>query len=115
METAGSLKEELRAGFGFSPGDSTARLDEIPEDLMTKCESCGALLVTKDWLRDLKVCSRCGYHTRLTAHERILLLTDDDSFKEWDTGLSPRDPLQFPGYQEKRAAAQLKTHLKDSC
>lgn len=82
---------------------------------MTKCESCGTVLVTKDWLRDLKVCSRCGYHERLTARERLDLLTDPGSFEEWDAGLAPRDPLQFPNYPEKRAAAQVKTHMRDSC
>ncbi len=91
------------------------RLDEIPDDLMTKCDGCGALLVTKSWLRDFKVCSRCGHHTRLPAHERIELLCDDGSFEEWEAHLAPRDPLGFPGYEGKRTAAQLKTHLKDSC
>jgi acetyl-CoA carboxylase carboxyl transferase subunit beta len=94
---------------------SAMRLENIPDNLMTKCDNCGALLVTKDWLRDLKVCARCNHHTRLPARERLALLTDEGSFEEWDTGLSPRDPLQFPGYEAKRTAAQLKTHLKDSC
>ena len=94
----------------FEP--TAARLDEIPANLMTKCPSCGTLLVTKDWLRDLKVCSRCGHHARLGARERIALLTDD--FEEWDADLAPRDPLAFPDYLPKRTAAQAKTHLKDS-
>jgi acetyl-CoA carboxylase carboxyl transferase subunit beta len=42
-------------------------------------------------------------------------LTDPDSFQEWDAHLSARDPLEFPSYQSKRAAAQVKTNLKDSC
>ncbi|MDQ3815450.1 MAG: acetyl-CoA carboxylase carboxyl transferase subunit beta, partial [Armatimonadota bacterium] len=91
------------------------RLDEIPDNLMTKCSSCGTLLVTKDWLRDLKVCSRCGHHERLTAHERIAMLADEGSFQEWDAHLAPRDPLQFPSYEAKRTAAQIKTHMKDTC
>ena len=70
----------------FEP--TAARLDEIPANLMTKCAACGALLVTKDWRRDLKVCSRCGHHARLGARERIALLTD--TFEEWDTELAPR-------------------------
>lgn len=89
-----------------------ARLEEIPANLMTKCPSCGAVLVTKDWIRDLKVCSRCSYHFRLGARERIELLSDN--FQEWDADLAPRDPLAFPDYLSKRTAAQLKTGLKDS-
>lgn len=93
---------------------SPGRMNEIPDDLMTKCPSCGAMLVTKDWLRDLKVCSRCGHHWRLSARERIELLTDDESFQEWDANLRPRDPLQFPAYEDKRTVAQLETGLNDS-
>ncbi len=102
-------------GLQSADRDSTIRLESIPDNLMTKCEHCGALLVTKDWLRDLKVCARCNHHTRLPAHERIALLIDENSFQEWDSELSPRDPLGFPGYEAKRTVAQLKTHLKDSC
>ena len=102
---------------GLQPADrdSAMRLENIPDNLMTKCDNCGALLVTKDWLRDLKVCARCNHHTRLPARERLTLLTDENSFAEWDSSLAPRDPLQFPGYEAKRTSAQLKTQLKDSC
>lgn len=92
-----------------------ARIDDIPHNLMTKCEKCDAMLVTKDWLRDYRVCSRCGHHARLGAWERIHLLTDEHSFQEWNSHLAPLDPLEFPGYQDKRTVAQVKTHLKDSC
>lgn len=92
-----------------------ARIHNIPDNLMIKCPSCGALLVTKDWERDLKVCARCGYHARLGARERLALLADDDSFAEWDADLAPRDPLHFPDYENKRVVAQAKTGLKDSC
>jgi acetyl-CoA carboxylase carboxyl transferase subunit beta len=73
------------------------------------------MLVTKDWERDLKVCARCNYHARLGAKERIALLTDDNSFQEWDAALAPLDPLHFPDYENKRTVAQVKTGLKDSC
>jgi acetyl-CoA carboxylase carboxyl transferase subunit beta len=98
----------------FLRSKEAARLDNIPEGLMTKCSSCGALLVTKDFERDLKVCSRCGHHARLAARERIDILIDESTFQEWDAHLRPRDPLQFPSYEAKRAAAQEKTGLNDS-
>jgi acetyl-CoA carboxylase carboxyl transferase subunit beta len=93
-------------------GPVAARLEEIPANIMTKCPECGTMLVTKDWLRDSKVCTRCNYHFRLGARERIELLTD--TFEEWDSELSPHDPLVFPEYLAKRSAAQIKTGLKDS-
>lgn len=92
-----------------------ARLEEIPAGLMTKCKACGAMLVTKDWLKDLRVCSRCGHHARMGARERIRLLIDSDTFVEWDPTMQPRDPLEFPDYLPKRTSAQENTKLKDSC
>ena len=106
---------------GWSNGDAenvsevAARIDDIPHNLMTKCEKCLAMLVTKDWLRDHRVCARCGFHARLGAWDRINLLTDYGSFQEWNGHLAPLDPLLFPGYADKKTVAQSKTHLKDSC
>lgn len=109
MATAGSLKEES----ALAPNPE--RIAEIPAGLMTKCPQCNAMLVTKDWLRDLKVCSRCGFHTVIGAHERIALLSDEGTFEEWASELAPRDPLNFDGYAGKKTASQLKTGLRDSC
>lgn len=97
-----------------SPAEMEALWEDIPHDLMTKCSSCGALLVTKDWARDFKVCSRCGHHARLGARERIASLIDEGTFEQWDSDLQARNPLHFPDYPKKRAAAMQKTHLKDS-
>lgn len=97
-----------------SPAEMEALWEDIPHDLMTKCSHCKALLVTKDWLRDNKVCSRCGHHARLGARERIASLLDEGTFEMWDGSLEAEDPLHFPSYAEKRSAAQQKTHLKDS-
>lgn len=116
-----TLSENENEKNGWSNGDAenvsevAARLDDIPHNLMIKCEKCGAMLVTKDWMRDLRVCPRCGHHSKLGARERIELLTDAGSFQEWNGHLAPLDPLEFPGYADKKLVAQAKTHLKDSC
>lgn len=109
MAIAGSLSGELRGDI------LVPEALDIPDNLMTKCPSCGALLVTKEWLRDLKVCARCNFHARLPAHERLDLLCDENTFREWDAHLQAVDPLEFPGYAAKKQAAQLKTGLNDSC
>jgi acetyl-CoA carboxylase carboxyl transferase subunit beta len=114
MAAAGSLKDDIQNGLAHDPAQA-ARMADIPAGLMTKCAGCGTMLVTKDWLRDLKVCSRCGFHTVVGAYERIALLTDDGSFQEWAADLAPRDPLLFEGYADKKTVAQVKTGLNDSC
>jgi acetyl-CoA carboxylase carboxyl transferase subunit beta len=63
--------------------------------MWVKCPKCGELVYTREHTRALRVCQRCGYHFRLSAAERIDLLADDDSFEEWDAGLTTADPLGF--------------------
>jgi acetyl-CoA carboxylase carboxyl transferase subunit beta len=74
---------------------------EIPEGAFTKCQKCGAILYTKDFERDLKVCPKCGHHHRLTADERIAYTVDEGSFAEFGNDFVAADPLGFPGYQDK--------------
>ena len=64
-------------------------------NLAVKCPKCKEMLLAREWEKNLKVCSRCNYHFKLTAQERIELLVDSDSFVEIDTGMISGDPLQF--------------------
>nr|WP_309691133.1 acetyl-CoA carboxylase carboxyltransferase subunit beta [Armatimonas sp.] len=79
----------------------------VPEGAFTKCTKCGAILYTKDFERDFKVCVKCGHHHRLSADERIAITADEDSFVEFGRrDIRAEDFLQFPGYAEKLAAAE---------
>ena len=92
--------------------------------LVEKCPKCKEILYIRDWEKNLKVCPRCNYHFRLSAHERIALLVDQGSFVELDQDLVSVDPLHFttnpPGYAdhhpytEKLAEAQRKTGLNEA-
>ncbi|MBV9259478.1 MAG: acetyl-CoA carboxylase carboxyltransferase subunit beta [Ktedonobacteraceae bacterium] len=66
-----------------------------PGNLAVKCAKCKEILYTRDWQKNLKICSRCGYHFKLSAYERIDLLVDPESFVEIDAGMLPEDPLHF--------------------
>ena len=74
---------------------------EVPEGAFTQCDQCKAILYTKDFERDLKVCARCGHHHPLTADERLACTVDDDSFVEFGNEFVADDPLRFPGYAAK--------------
>jgi acetyl-CoA carboxylase carboxyl transferase subunit beta len=63
--------------------------------LALKCPKCKEMLVGRDWEKNQKVCSRCSYHFKLTAYERIELLADVDSFVEVDSDIISVDPLKF--------------------
>ncbi|HEU5231123.1 MAG TPA: acetyl-CoA carboxylase, carboxyltransferase subunit beta [Ktedonobacteraceae bacterium] len=64
-------------------------------NIAVKCPKCKEILYGRDWEKNLKICSRCSYHFRLTAYERITLLADPDSFVETDQGIISVDPLKF--------------------
>lgn len=72
----------------------------------------------REFERNLKVCARCGHHGRLTARERISVLTDTDSFREIAAELTPADPLEFvsegKAYTEKIIEEQEKTGLREA-
>jgi acetyl-CoA carboxylase carboxyl transferase subunit beta len=90
---------------------------EIPDGLWTKCEECSQTLYNKTLEENLKVCPKCDYHFGLTAYERINLLFDKDTFKEFDKDMVSADPLDFKGpktYKDKLKQDQEATGLKDA-
>ena len=98
------------------PAETTPR--EIPENLWVRCNRCGELLYIKEFEKNLKVCPKCDYHFRLSAKERIELLTDPGSFVERDGDLLPGDPLGFVSsgqpYPDKIAETQARTGLSEA-
>lgn len=64
-------------------------------NLVVKCNRCKEILISREWEKNLKVCPRCNYHFKLSAYERIELLTDADSFVETDANITSSDPLHF--------------------
>jgi acetyl-CoA carboxylase carboxyl transferase subunit beta len=68
---------------------------DVPAGLWAKCPRCAALIYRKEMERSLRVCPRCGYHHRLSATDRLVLILDEGSFAETDEGLIPEDPLAF--------------------
>lgn len=90
---------------------------EIPDGLWTKCEGCSETLYNKTLEENMKVCPKCNYHFTLSAYERINVLLDKDTFREYDKDMVSCDPLEFKGiktYKDKLAADQNLTGLKDA-
>ena len=57
------------------------------------------------------ICPKCNFHMRIGAKRRIEILTDKDSFVEFDVELKPNDPLKFVDKTsyKKRVEEALKT------
>src|SRR5678816_584803 len=79
-----------------------------------QCQNCKKTLFAADFEANLKVCTLCSHHHRLTWRERIDWTFDEGSFSETDRDIQSEDPLRFPDYRPKYEAAQAKTGLSDS-
>lgn len=60
-----------------------------------KCPECNALMFFKEVEAQDNICPKCNFHMRIGAKRRIEILTDKDSFVEFDAELKPNDPLKF--------------------
>lgn len=87
------------------------------EGMWLKCNHCREIVYRKEVDRNNKVCPKCDYHFPISVMERINLLVDLGTFKEWDADLEPQDPLGFhdtKSYKDRIKAQQEKTGRKDA-
>ena len=90
---------------------------KIAEGMWLKCNHCREIVYRKEVDRNNKVCPKCDYHFPISVMERITLLVDFGTFKEWDADLGPMDPLGFhdtKSYKDRVKAQQEKTGRKDA-
>ncbi|GAF38525.1 acetyl-coenzyme A carboxyl transferase beta chain [Agrilactobacillus composti DSM 18527 = JCM 14202] len=79
---------------------------KVPDNMFIQCPHCKEGAYYKAF-GAFRVCPNCGYGMRLKAQERLDMLTAD--YTPWDTELQTKDPLNFPGYDQKLAKAQAAT------
>ncbi len=105
-----------RTKKSFTSGRDDKSEAQIP-NMWEKCPSCREIIYQREHHDKLKVCPKCGYHTRLQARERIELLVDDGLFEEYDADLYPVDVLGFTSldqkYADKLHQTQQETGLAD--
>ncbi len=95
----------------------THRTSKVPEGLWVKCSNCGEILQSKVLRENLNVCPECNHHARMTAAERIAMLTDEGSFQEYAEDLASNDPLEFDDlkpYKSRLRSAAGNTGLTDA-
>lgn len=88
--------------------------NDVPEGIMMKCPKCEEVELTAELLKQGKVCSKCGHHYTMTAHERVDYMFDEGTFESFDDHLQTVNPLQFPSYMEKIEGDQKKTNLNEA-
>ena len=99
-------------------GEAPRKKRGVPEGLWIPCDSCKSTVFRQQVEKNLFMCPECDHHFTVPGHVRIEQLLDEDSFEEWFTGLSPKDPLGFVDskpYKDRLVAEQKKTGLKEAC
>lgn len=83
---------------------------ETPDNLWTKCPSCGTILYAKELKANLNVCPKCGHHGRMGTDDRFAMLFDDGVYSRIEVPAPPEDPLKFT--DQKPYPARLKAARK---
>ncbi len=79
---------------------------ETPENLWHKCRNCGAMLYTKEFDENLRVCPRCDHHERIGPDIRFAQLFDRGEHVRIAVPPVAEDPLRFK--DQKRYTDRLK-------
>lgn len=79
-----------------------------------KCKKCSAELEESVLRKNGRVCPECGNYFRLSARERIALVTDRGTFREHDVLMTSENIIDFPEYNEKLTRAMESTGEKDA-
>lgn len=100
-----------------SPKDPESHPFTAPEGYWVKCDQCSSIYQKTVLQSNFDVCTECSFHFRISAHRRIELLVDADSFVEKDAQLETTDVLSFVDskpYPQRLEAAQKKSGFKDA-
>lgn len=105
--------------FGKKTNYSTVKVRkrDIPDGLWLKCPGCNEIIFKQELDSNVGVCSKCGHHFPISRKERIAMLVEEGSFKEWDSSLESVDTLNFTGtasYTQKLEENVKKTGYKDA-
>jgi acetyl-CoA carboxylase carboxyl transferase subunit beta len=92
--------------------------NEIPEGLFAVCPRCKAHIYKDEYENASKVCPKCNHHERMSAPERLALIIDKGTFREFNSEITPNDPLDFKdakgSYKQKAEEAIAKTGLNEA-
>lgn len=79
-----------------------------------RCPACGRELNKKETEKNKYVCYECGSYFRVRTKNRIRMVADKGTFTPWFEDIESQNPLNFPEYEEKTAAAKEKTGLHEA-
>jgi len=86
----------------------------VPTGSWIKCTYCGQVIHKDDLNNNHNICHSCKKHFRMSAPDRLKLVTDEGSFINLFTDLKTVNILDFEGYDKKIAGLKLKTDLDEA-
>lgn len=111
------LRKSFQKQYFIVDGDKVQpkakKMEEIP-DCCIKCPGCGETFLEEDVKKNLMVCKNCNKHMFITSEQRLEDLFDDGEYQLLFADISTKNPLDFPGYEEKVQAYQKKSGLNEA-
>lgn len=90
---------------------------DVPENLWQNCPSCGNMIHHKDLKENLRVCSTCNHHFRMSADDRMELLFTKEDTIDIELDKISDDPLNFSDkkkYKDRLKEYRKKTKREDA-
>ncbi|MGL5311659.1 MAG: acetyl-CoA carboxylase, carboxyltransferase subunit beta [Peptostreptococcaceae bacterium] len=84
--------------------------NSVDDKFWIYCKGCNNHVFKKDIEDNLNVCPKCSTHYKYKARDRVNLIVDKNTFKEFDFKIDNKDPLKFPNYIEKVTQYKDKTN-----
>ena len=112
-----NLKNTFKKSTSISVKKDFRKLNkepEVPTGLFKKCNACKAVVFTEDVKEHDYICPKCNHYFRMHAFRRLEMISDAESFEQWDTNLESRNPLNYKGYEEKLSFMKEKTGLDEA-
>lgn len=84
--------------------------NSVDDKFWIYCKGCNNHVFKKDIEDNFNVCPKCSTHYKYKARDRVNLIIDKNTFKEFDFKINNQDPLKFPNYLEKVTKYKDKTN-----
>jgi len=85
----------------------------VPDGMWVKCQSCGKIIYKKE-IGKFRTCPECNGYFRLKAALRVELIADEETFVEFNSSMTAKNPLNYPDYEAKIEKTQKKTNINDA-
>ena len=93
------------------------QIDPQEINLRELCLICNSNLNKSSSYQEFRVCDKCNFHYSISARYRINLLSDEDTFEEFNQSLTSIDPISFSSkisYKERLIKDQTRTGLSEA-